>query len=114
MENTKNIVNKHNARILDKDKINNNESYCNCRNKESCPLPGNCMISNIIHKAEISQANSTEKKLYIGMTAHPFKQRYNNHTKSFRDHKYSNKTVLSNYVWGLKTKEKISQWTGQF
>ena len=64
------------------------------------------MTSNIIYKAEISQADSTEKKFYIGMTAHPFKHRYNNHTKSFRDHKYSNKTVLSNYVWGLKDEGK--------
>ena len=102
----KNIVNKHNACILNKDKRNNNESYWNCRNKESLPLPGNCMISNIIYKAEISQADSTEKKFYIRMTAHPFKQRYNNHTKSFRDHKYSDKTVSSNYVWGLKNEGK--------
>ena len=40
------------------------------------------------------------------MTAHPFKHRYNNHTKLFRDHKYSNKTVLSNYMWGLKDEGK--------
>ena len=86
--------------------MNNNESYCNYRNKESCPLPRNCMISNIIYKTEISQADSTEKKFYIGTTAHSFKQRYNNHTKSSRDHKYSNKTVLSNYVWGLKNEGK--------
>ena len=54
MGNMKTIVNKHNTRILNKDKMNNNKSYCNCRIKESCPLPGNCMISNIIYKAEIS------------------------------------------------------------
>ena len=60
MGNMKDIVNKHNVRILNRDKMNNNESYCNCRKKKSCPPPGNCMTSNIIHKAEILQADSTE------------------------------------------------------
>ena len=64
------------------------------------------MTSNIIYKAEILQADSTEKKFYVGMTAHPFKHHYNNHTKSFCNHKYSNKTVLSNYMWGLKDEGK--------
>ena len=64
------------------------------------------MTSNIIYKAEISRADSMEKKFYIGMTAHPFKHHYNNHTKSFCDHKYLNKTVLSTYVWGSKDKGK--------
>ena len=33
MGNMKNIVNKHNARILNRDKMNNNKSYCNCQKK---------------------------------------------------------------------------------
>ena len=40
------------------------------------------------------------------MTAHPFKERDNNHTKLSRDHKYWSKTVLSNYVLGLKNEGK--------
>ena len=36
------------------------------------------------------------------MTAGPFKLRYNNHKKSFRDLEHAKDTVLSNYIWKLK------------
>ena len=52
-------------------------------------------------------------KSYIGLTEGPFKQRYNNHTLSFRDRKRENSTELSKYVWKLKdehTSYKI-HWT---
>ena len=35
-----------------------------------------------------------------------FKQWYNNHQKSFRDKKCSNKTELSKHVWQLKRSQK--------
>lgn len=113
MENMKSVVNKHNTRILNKNKENNKDNHCNCRSKETCPLPGNCMTPNVIYKAEVSQPESQENKLYIGMTAHPFKSRYNNHMKSFRDHKYSNETVLSSFIWKLKNEGKkfLVKWS---
>ena len=39
---------------------------------------------------------------YIGMTATTFKERYANHTSSFRHKKDSNKTELSKHIWKLK------------
>ena len=41
------------------------------------------------------------------MTANPFKERYRNHTKSFKDKKYANETELSKYIWDLKEKERV-------
>ena len=106
MENMKNVVNKHNTRILNRNKENINDNRCNCRSKETCPLFGNCMTPNVIYKSEVSQPESQDNKFYIGMTVHLFKSRYNNHMKSFRDQKYSNETVLSTYIWKLKNEGK--------
>ena len=41
------------------------------------------------------------------MTANPFKERYRNHTKSFKDKKYANETELSKYIQDLKEKKRV-------
>ena len=41
-------------------------------------------------------------QIYIGMTEHSFKTRYNNHKLSFKHRKHSHDTVLSKYIWDLK------------
>ena len=99
----KNIINKHNAHILSK-KTTNTKNACNCRDKDNCLLQENCLISNVVYKAEVSTTDNTETKLYIGMTSKQFKQRFNNHKKSFRDQTYSKEKELSNYIWDLKLK----------
>ena len=47
------------------------------------------------------------------MTATTFKERYANHTSSFRHKKYSNKTDLSKYSWKLKeiSPDYTIQWS---
>ena len=102
MQNMRSIINKHNSYILHKSRSNTEVTTCNCRNKETCPLPGNCLATNVIYKAEVTTTNDMSKKHYIGMTAGPFKLRYNNHMKSFRDPEHAKDTVLSNYIWKLK------------
>ena len=82
------------------------ETNCNCRNKDKCPLSGNCLASNVIYQAEVTKTDDKDKKLYIGMVAHPFKHRFNNHTKSFRDPKYPKETALSTHIWDLKNEGK--------
>ena len=56
---------------------------------------------------------SQEVKQYIGMTANTFKERYNNHKKSFKNPLYQNETELSKYLWKLKeTKKEFSvKWS---
>ena len=77
---------------------------CNCRQPTKCPLDGNCLSSCIIYKATVSLEK--EQVAYIGLTSTTFKERYNNHNKSFNHEKYENKTELSKYVWKLKKKNK--------
>jgi hypothetical protein len=60
------------------------------------------MTNNIIYKATVTTSNTNDTKHYIGMTATTFKERYANHTSSFRHKKDSNKTELSKHIWKLK------------
>ena len=59
-----------------------NEKTCNCRAESKCPLDGKCLTTSIVYKAEITPTDTQETKEYIGITAGPFKERYNNHKKS--------------------------------
>ena len=59
------------------------------------------MTNNIIYKATVTTNNTNDTKHYIGMTATTFKERYANHTSSFRHKKDSNKTELSKHIWKL-------------
>ena len=60
------------------------------------------MTNNIIYKATVTTNNTNDSKHYIGMTATTFKERYANHTSSFRHKKDSNKTELSKHIWKLE------------
>ena len=86
---------------------------CNCRSHEDCPLQGSCFTKSIVYKAEVTLKESQEVKQYIGMTANTFKERYNNHKKSFKNPLYQNETELSKYLWKLKeTKKEFSvEWS---
>ena len=105
MQNMKQIINQHNAKILEpKEDKNQEERTCNCRDKKSCPLDGNCLKQCVVYQATVTTED--EKKIYIGQTEEEFKTRYNNHKKSFTNTRYKNETTLSKYVWTLKEKNK--------
>ena len=44
------IITNHNKNILGK-KTSINKSHCNCRNKEACPLNGQCQIAEVVYKS---------------------------------------------------------------
>ena len=91
---------KHNAHIIRNSQSQNMETdNCNCDNKNTCPLPKQCVTNNIIYKAT---DNKNDTRHYIGMTATTFRERYANHTSSFRHKKDSNKTELSKHIWKFK------------
>ena len=78
-----------------------NKRKCNCRNKNLCPLDGECLTSNVIYEATVT-TTSGDRKTYIGMTENDFKTRYNNHKLSFKDQKHSHDTVLSKHICDLR------------
>ena len=96
------IIKQHNSKILASDG-NVDDPGCNCRQGSSqCPLLGKCLTDNVIYEATVTADNDI--KTYIGSCSTKFKLRYNDHTSSFRNAQYKNKTELSSYIWQLKEK----------
>lgn len=106
MPNMKTIIDGHNKTVLKNNSAeynsNNNNKLCNCRQKDQCPMQGECRKAGIIYQATVETV--TDKQTYIGLTENDFKTRYNNHTASFRHEKNKNATELSKYIWALKNK----------
>ena len=76
---------------------------CNCRQKDTCPINGQCRVNNLIYQATITtQQDPPVIQKYIGMTSTQFKDRLANHRKSFKTEKYKTETTLSQYIWTLK------------
>ena len=76
---------------------------CNCRNRNTCPLEGNCNTRNIVYQTEVTTPQT--KETYIGLCDTTFKERYRNHTCSFRNERYKNVTELSKHIWSLKERK---------
>ena len=132
MNNTKKIIDNHNKRILtastQPDAATDNNAAtnpntatvtdtatevktdaaattnktCNCRQKNTCPLDGNCLQQSVIYQATVTRTDNNKTETYIGLTANDFKTRYRNHTASFRHAKHRNSTELSKHIWTLK------------
>ena len=102
MRNMGSVIKAHNAKITKMTETTSKK--CNCRKKDSCPLRGKCLTSKVVYKATVVSGNAS--KIYIGQTGNTFKDRFNNHKKSFRHVKYEKETELSKYVWDLKKKQK--------
>ena len=100
-ENISSITSSHNKKLIKNNAPNTKP--CNCRNKSACPLNGQCQSQDIIYKCTVSTSVNPDK-VYLGTAEGDFKKRYGNHTKSFRNKRYTNDTSLSEYIW--ETKEK--------
>ena len=74
-------------------------ALCNCRNKAKCPLNNECCKHKgpIVYKAAVNDS-SGEEHTYIGSSVN-FKERYRNHTQSFRDDKHKHDNTLASFVW---------------
>ena len=97
MRNIGSIISSHNKNILHPKQTS---FGCNCRNKENCPLNGECLTPNIIYRVDITTTN--EHKFYYGTSQTTFKLRHNNHSCEIKYVKYQNCTELAKYFWQLK------------
>ena len=75
MNNTKQIIDNHNKRILNPpvhtDETANNATSsktCNCRQKNTCPLNGNCLQSSVMYQAIVKRKDNNTSETYIGLT----------------------------------------------
>ena len=102
-ENLSSIIKTHNKKVTN-EKITPRDQ-CNCKNRNDCPLDGNCQTSDIIYKC-IASTTVNPDKIYLGTAEGNFKKRYYNHKTSFKNREKANDTTLSKYVWEVKDKYK--------
>ena len=105
MPNMKSIIASHNKTVISNymsTPATEHVKKCNCIKKEQCPLEGQCLANNIVYQATITSNTTTET--YVGLATN-FKERYRNHTSSFRNHK-KKETELSKCIWTLKDANK--------
>ena len=73
MNNTKQIIDKHNKLILNSSKHDEttgnrvDKKSCNCRQKVTCPLNGNCLQSSVIYQATVTRNDNNTTETYIGL-----------------------------------------------
>ena len=77
----------------------------NCRVKNTCPLQNQCQTPNLIYRADIENEVNNEKKIYFGLAATTFKERYGNHKKDFSHKQRIKNTDLLKYIWSFKDKD---------
>ena len=104
MRDMNSIISAHNRSILNPPKTNYG---CNCRDNTNCPLQNQCLTPNIFYQADVSNNLDNEKKVYLGVSETPFKERFSNHVRDSKHERYSNTTELSKYAWELKRNKKV-------
>ena len=67
--------------------------------RNDCLLQHKCLTPGIVYQATVTNNKDDVERIYYGLCETAFKERYRNHTSSFRHE-------LSNYIWALK-KDKI-------
>ena len=98
MPSMKNIIQKHNSKLMEDPKPTNNK-ICSCQQKSGCPLNQNCLSECLVYNAVV---NTSTTKNYYGTCEKSFKEKYNNHTSSFKNKSRQKTTELSNYIWESK------------
>ena len=94
MPSLKNVIQKHNSKIVEDPKPTNNKT-CSCRQKLDCHLNQICLSECLVYNAVV---NTSRTKYYDGSCEKSFKDRYNSHTSSFRKKSYQKSAELSNYI----------------
>ena len=91
----------HLKKILAKNNVAVDEKRCNCRDKSSCPVNNECLMSAVVYQATVTSAEGTKE--YVGLAEPSFKSRFSNH-KSDITHKEKGMkgTTLSKHIWALK------------
>ena len=78
------LIGLYNLSIL---KPNNQVYGCICRVKNACPLKHKCKTPGIIYQTGITNNKDGIVKIHYGLCETAFKERYHNHTNSFRHQK---------------------------
>ena len=86
MKNMNSVISGHKHNILSpKEKSRG----CNCKKKGNCPINGECLTPNVIHRADVSNEANNNQKFYFDLAGTTFKERYNNHKRDVKHIKYN-------------------------
>ena len=86
-----------------------NNSSCNCRNKEECPLGGKCNVENIVYQINIPRKeDKLNSKAYIGISSLNWKLSHYNNRQSFNNPLLKNQIPLSKYNGKRKEKTRVN------
>ena len=101
MQNVASIIQNHSINLL-KDPVASTAKECSCRQKSNCPLAEKCLSECLVYHAQVNRLDINQTKNYYCTCENNFKERYNNHTTSFRNKNKEKSTELSKYIWELK------------
>ena len=71
MPNVHNIITAHNRTVLNYKQpkaTKNPDRKCNCRQEESCLLPGKCLTESVVYQATVTREDNQRKETYVGHT----------------------------------------------
>ena len=57
---------------------------CNCQ-RSMCLLQNKCLTPNIVYQSDITNNVDDERRVYLGLSETPFKNRYHNHVRDFNN-----------------------------
>ena len=111
MPNIRREISKHNNKVLygeNRAAVQNEVYDCNClplKTRETCKvMPGiGCQVSNVVYKATVTRADTSQLETYTGSTAQTMKGRWSGHDYDIR-HPEKSGTCLSNYIHTLTRK----------
>ena len=111
MPNIKQTIDGHDKTKLSQTTTTSEESTCNCRTKEECPMSKKCLVESIVYQATVCTNDNSPPQTYVGLTENAFKTRYYNHKTSFTLYEKRNSTELCKYVWQLKRKVRAKPYS---
>ena len=106
LSNMSSIVSSHNKRIL---RPRTTKYSCICRTRENCTLQNQCLMSNLIYRADIENNANDGTKIYHGCAETYFKAKFANHNKDVNHEQNKKSTELSKCIWLLKEDQMMSR-----
>ncbi len=99
MDNMNTVIKNHNKSIMN-EKPQPPPNPCDCNNKNSCHLSGNCQVKPVIYKATVT--TQQDEMSYIGLYETTSKSKWSNHKSSFNLEHKRKETELSKYIMESK------------
>ena len=102
------VIKSHNRKTLEKTEEKKTLT-CNCRNKEQCPMDGQCRAKAVVYHATIS--DDIESFTYVGISEPEVKNRISKHNTSMNHREYEQDTELSKKFWEMKDQGRTPRLT---